>query len=92
VADYRRCLAAFFAEGVHEGLRVAYVSSEGAEAARTDLADLSDLDRLLAAGAVHVLSARDVYGAGGPIDPERVVPPSRPRPSRPWPMGFVGWR
>jgi anti-anti-sigma regulatory factor len=73
VADYRRCLADFFAEGVQDGLRVAYVSSEGAQAARTELADLSNLDRLLAAGAVHVLSARDVYGAGGPVDPKRVV-------------------
>ena len=73
VAEYRRCLADFFAEGVQDGLRVAYVSSDGAEAARADLADLGDLDRLLAAGALHVLSARDVYGAGGPVDPERVV-------------------
>ena len=73
VAEYRRCLADFFAEGLQDGLRVAYVSSDGAEAARADLADLGDLDRLLAAGALHVLSARDVYGAGGPVDPERVV-------------------
>ena len=73
VADYRRRLVDFFAEGVQDGLRVAYVSSDGAEAARADLAGLGDLDRLLAAGAVHVLSGRDVYGAGGPVDPERVV-------------------
>jgi len=37
------------------------------------LADLNDLDRLLAGGALHVVSAREVYGAGGPVDPERVV-------------------
>ena len=73
MAEYRRCLADFFAEGVQDGLRVAYVSSHGAEAARADLADLGDLDRLLAGGALHVLSAREIYGAGGPVDPERVV-------------------
>jgi MEDS: MEthanogen/methylotroph, DcmR Sensory domain/STAS domain len=73
VARYRRCLADFFADGLQDGLRVAYVSCDGAQAARADLADLSDLDRLLAAGALHVLSARDVYGAGGPVDPERVM-------------------
>jgi MEDS: MEthanogen/methylotroph, DcmR Sensory domain/STAS domain len=73
VADYRRRLADFFAEGVQDGLRVAYISSGGAETARADLADLSDLDRLLAAGAVHVMSTRDVYGTGGAVHPERVV-------------------
>jgi hypothetical protein len=73
VAQYRRCLADFFAEGVQGGLRLAYVSSDDVEAARANLADLGDLDRLLAVGALHVVSARDVYGAGGPVDPERVV-------------------
>jgi hypothetical protein len=73
VAEYRRCLADFFAEGVQDGLRLAYVSSDGVEAARADLAGLGDLDRLLAVGAVHVLSVRDVYGAGGPVEPERVM-------------------
>src|SRR4051794_785926 len=73
VADYRRRLVDFFDEGVQDGLRVAYVSSDGAETARADLADLSDLDRLLATGAVHVMSTRDVYGTGGPVDPEQVV-------------------
>jgi hypothetical protein len=68
VAEYRRCLADFFAEGLQDGLRLAYVSSDGADAARPDLADLSDLDGLLAAGALHVLSARDRCGAGGPVD------------------------
>ena len=73
MAEYRRYLADFFNQGVQDGLRVAYVSSDGADAARADLADLGDLDRLLAGGALHVLSARDIYGAGGPVDPERVV-------------------
>lgn len=73
MAEYRRGLAGFFAESLQDGRRVAYVGSDDAEAARADLADLSDLDRLLAAGALHVLSARDVYGVGGPVDPERVV-------------------
>ena len=43
-------------------------------------------------GALHVLSARDVYGAGGPVIRNGSWPPSRPRPSRPWPTGSVGWR
>ena len=73
VAEYRRCLADFFAEGVQGGLRLAYVSSDDVQAARANLADLGDLDRLLAGGALHVLSAREIYGAGGPVDPERVV-------------------
>ena len=73
VAEYRRCLAEFFAEGVEDGLRVAYVSSDGAEASRADLAGLGELDRLLAGGALQVLSTRDIYGAAGPVDPERVV-------------------
>ena len=73
MAEYRRGLAGFFAESLQNGLRVTYVSSDGTEAARRDLADLSDPERLLAAGALHVLSARDMYGAGGPVDPERVV-------------------
>ena len=68
VAEYRRCLADFLTEGVQDGLRVAYVSFHGAESARADLADLGDLDRLLAGGALHVLSAREIYGAGGPVD------------------------
>ena len=60
MAEYRRCLADFFAEGLQGGLRVAYVSSDGAETARADLAGLGDLDRLLAGGALRVLSARDM--------------------------------
>jgi hypothetical protein len=73
VAEYHRCLADFFAEGLQDGLRLAYVSSDGVEAARADLADFSDLERLLARGTHRVLPARTVYGAGGPVDPERVV-------------------
>jgi hypothetical protein len=73
VADYRRRLVDFFAEGVQDGLRVAYVSSDRAETARADLADLGDLDGLLAAGALRLMSAQDVYGAGDPVDPQRVV-------------------
>jgi len=42
------------------GLRAAYISSEGAETARADLAGLDDLDRLAAWGALRVLSARDM--------------------------------
>jgi DcmR-like sensory protein len=73
VAEYHRCLADFFAEGLQDGLRLAYVSSDGVEAARADLADLSDLERLLTRGTLCVLPARNVYGAGGPVDPEGAV-------------------
>src|SRR6478609_3828688 len=72
VADRRR-LVDFFAQGVQARLRVAYVSSNAADAARADLAGLGDLHRLPAAGAGPVLSGRDVYGVGGPVDPEPVV-------------------
>lgn len=67
---YQRRLAEFFAEGVRDGVRVAYVSRDGAT---TDLAGVADLDRLLAAGTLQILPAGDVYGAGDPVDPERVV-------------------
>jgi len=90
VAEYRRGLAGFFAESLQDGLRVAYVGSDGAGAARADLADLSDPDRLLAAGALHVLSARDVYGAGGPVDPERVVAGVAAATEQAWPTGSAG--
>lgn len=63
----------FFAAGLRNGLRVAFVGSGGMPAARTQLAGLGDLDRLLAAGAVQILSADDVYAPGGPVDPDAVV-------------------
>jgi hypothetical protein len=72
VAEYHRCRADFFAEGLRDGLRLAYVSWDGVEAARADLADLGDLERLLTTGMLRVLPARNVYGAG-PVFPERVV-------------------
>jgi anti-anti-sigma regulatory factor len=71
-AEYHHRLASFFTEGLGEGLRVAYAGSDGAEAARADLADVEDLDRLLAEGAVRILSLQDLYGTGA-VDPERVV-------------------
>jgi anti-anti-sigma regulatory factor len=53
---------------------VADVGSGGLAAVRADLADLGDLDRLLADGAVQILSFQDVYGRpGDPVDPERAV-------------------
>jgi hypothetical protein len=72
-AEYRRHLTAFFTEGLHEGLRVAYIGPDDVEAARAALADVGDLDPLLAGGAVRIMSVREVYGPGGPGDPERVV-------------------
>ncbi|SFK51304.1 MEDS domain-containing protein [Geodermatophilus ruber] len=72
-AEYRLRAAAFFAEGLRAGLRVAYPATDGLEAARAELADLDDVDRLVADGAVQILPAQEVYGPGGPVDPERVV-------------------
>ena len=72
-AEYHRRAAAFFADGLREGLRVAYASADGMEAARAQLADLGNVDRLLAEGAVQILPVQEVYGPGGPVDPEQVV-------------------
>jgi hypothetical protein len=72
-AEYHRCLTAFLAEGLREGLRVAYIGPGDVDAAHAALADVGDLDRLLADGAVRVMSVRDVYGPGGLADPEQVV-------------------
>jgi anti-anti-sigma regulatory factor len=72
-AEYHRRLATFFAEGLRDGRRVAYVGYGDVAASRADLAGVRDLDRLLAEGMLHVLSAQDVYGPGGPVDPERVL-------------------
>ncbi len=73
VAEYHRRAAAFLADGLREGLRVAYTATHGMEAARAELADLDDVDRLVAGGAVQILPVQEVYGPGGPVDPERVV-------------------
>jgi anti-anti-sigma regulatory factor len=70
---YERRLAEFFAAGLRDGLRVAYVSPVDAAAARVNLADVADLDRLLTAGAVQVLPIREVYGTGAPVDPDELV-------------------
>ena len=72
-AEYRRRAAVFFADGLRQGLRVAYTATHGMEAARAELADLDDVDRLVADGAVQILPVQEVYGPGGPVDPERVV-------------------
>jgi hypothetical protein len=52
---------------------VAYVGADGVEAAQADLAQVDDLDRSLAEGAVCILPVEDVYGPGGPVDAERTV-------------------
>jgi len=72
-AEYHRRAAEFFADGLREGLRVAYTATHGMEAARAELADLDDVDRLVADGAVQILPVREVYGPREPVDPERVV-------------------
>jgi anti-anti-sigma regulatory factor len=52
---------------------VSYAGPADPGAARAHLAGVGDLDRLLADGAVRIRSAEDVYGAGRPVDPERLV-------------------
>jgi len=73
VGEYRRHLAAFFADGLRAGCRVAYAGPENAEESRAHLAGLPDLDRRLADGSVRILPRQDVYGDARPVDPDRVV-------------------
>jgi anti-anti-sigma regulatory factor len=73
VGKYRRHLAAFFADGLRAGCRVAYAGPENAEESRAHLAGLPDLDRRLADGSVRILPRQDVYGDARPVDPERVI-------------------
>jgi anti-anti-sigma regulatory factor len=73
VGEYRRHLAAFFADGLRAGCRVAYAGPENAEESRAHLAGLPDLDRRLADGSVRILPRQDVYGDARPVDPERVI-------------------
>ncbi|MGY1725518.1 MEDS domain-containing protein [Geodermatophilus sp. SYSU D01062] len=73
VAEFRRRVVAFFAEGLREGLRVVYVGSGSPEGAAEDLAGLGDLDRLQRDGALQVLTFGDVYGSGGPVRADEVV-------------------
>jgi anti-anti-sigma regulatory factor len=70
---YRRRVAEFFTDGLRAGRRVAYAGADGPEAARADLAGVDDLDRLVAGGAVQLLSVREVYGSDGPVAAEAVV-------------------
>jgi anti-anti-sigma regulatory factor len=72
---------------------VADVRSGGLAAARADLAGLGDLDRLLADGAVQLLSFQDVYGPpGDPVDPERAVAAYAAATERALAAGFRGLR
>jgi len=66
-------VAAFFTDGLRNGLRVAYTGSGDPVVARADLAAMGDLDRLLSEGALQILSTADVYGADGQVDADRVV-------------------
>jgi anti-anti-sigma regulatory factor len=90
--EYRRHLADFFTEGLREGLRVAYTGFDGVEAARADLADVGDLDRLLAEGALRILSFGEVYGPGAPVDPEDVVATCAAATEEALAAGFRGLR
>ncbi|MGZ4568081.1 MAG: MEDS domain-containing protein [Blastococcus sp.] len=97
--EYRRHLADFFTEGLRQGLRVAYTGFDGVEAARADLADVGDLDRLLAEGALRILSFGEVYGPfgevdgrGAPVDPELIVATCAAATEEALAAGFRGLR
>jgi hypothetical protein len=83
-------VAEFFTEGLRDGLRVAYAGADGPEAARADLAEVDDLDRLVAGGAVQLLSARAVYGPGRPVTAEAVVSTFAAATEAAWPTGSAG--
>jgi hypothetical protein len=72
-ARWQRRLVAFVTEGLRAALRVSCTWPGDPDAARAHLAGVGDLDRLLADGAVQIRSVEDVYGSGGPVDPERLV-------------------
>lgn len=61
-AEYQRRAAVFFAEGLREGLRVAYLATDGMESARAELAVLGDGDRLVADGFRGLRMSADVTG------------------------------
>ena len=91
-ADFHRLVAAFFTEGLRDGLRVAYAGVGGPESSRADLAGLRGLDRLLSEGAVHIVSLEEVYRPDHPLDPERLVARYAAATERALADGFRGLR
>ncbi|MGY1712064.1 MEDS domain-containing protein [Geodermatophilus sp. SYSU D00758] len=71
--EFDRRRSAFLADGLREGLRVAWTGAGGVDAARAELAGLGDVDRLLVDGTVQLLPTAGVYGPGGVVEPERVL-------------------
>jgi anti-anti-sigma regulatory factor len=71
--EYRPRLAEFLAEGLERGLRVAYLGSGSAGELREHLAGFVDVGPLRARGAIQVISFGEIYGAGGPVDPAKVI-------------------
>ena len=71
--DYRPRLAEFFREGLERGLRVAYLGSGNAGELREHLDGLVDVGPLLTREAIRVISFREIYGVGAPVDPTKVI-------------------
>lgn len=72
-SEYRSRVTDFFAEGLQQGLRVAYAGPGEVRGLRKHLGSLGDLDGLLARDAVRLISFEEIYGAGHPVDPAEVV-------------------
>jgi anti-anti-sigma regulatory factor len=71
--DYRPRLTEFFREGLERGLRVAYLGSGNAGELREHLDGLVDVGPLLTREAIRVISFREIYGVGAPVDPTKVI-------------------
>ena len=71
--DYRPRLTEFFREGLERGLRVAYLGSGNAGELREHLDGLVDVGPLLTREAIRVISFGEIYGAGAPVDPTKVI-------------------
>src|SRR5215469_18566856 len=71
--DYRPRLAGFFRGGLERGLRVAYLGSGNAGELREHLDGLVDVGPLLTREAIRVISFGEIYGAGAPVDPTKVI-------------------
>jgi anti-anti-sigma regulatory factor len=72
-SDYRPRLTEFLAEGLERGLRVAYLGSGNAGELREHLGRFADVGPLQAREAIHVIPVEEIYGAGGPVDPAKVI-------------------
>ena len=71
--DYRPRLTEFFREGLDRGLRVAYLGPGSAAELRDHLDRFVDVGPRLTPETVRVISLDEIYGAGAPVDPARVI-------------------